>query len=105
MKLYCETCRELICYKCALKGGKHQSHDYEEIEETFKREIAASVQPLERQLTTINKALAGLDTRCKEISNQQAAIEANIDENFRQFQKVLEARKTELICHLQHKIS
>ena len=29
LKLYCETCGELICLRCAVKGGKHQSHDYE----------------------------------------------------------------------------
>ena len=31
LELYCETCGELICYKCGLKGGKHHSHDYEEL--------------------------------------------------------------------------
>ena len=31
LKLYCETCEELVCYKCAIKGGKHQSHEYEDL--------------------------------------------------------------------------
>ena len=26
-ELYCETCEELICWKCVIRGGKHQSHD------------------------------------------------------------------------------
>ena len=26
LELYCETCGELICNKCALKGGKHHDH-------------------------------------------------------------------------------
>ena len=33
LKLYCETCGELICYHCVLKTGKHHSHDYTLIEE------------------------------------------------------------------------
>ena len=36
-ELYCETvtCGELICWKCALKGGKHHDHDYEELDKLF----------------------------------------------------------------------
>ena len=33
LEFFCEACEELICYKCALKGGKHQSHDYAELSE------------------------------------------------------------------------
>jgi late competence protein required for DNA uptake (superfamily II DNA/RNA helicase) len=33
LKLYCETCNELICWKCALKGGSHHNHDYEEVDQ------------------------------------------------------------------------
>ena len=27
LKLYCETCSEVICCKCVIKGGQHHSHD------------------------------------------------------------------------------
>ena len=36
LELYCETCEELICYKCAVKGGKHHSHDHDELNVAFK---------------------------------------------------------------------
>ena len=78
--------------KCALKGGKHHSHDYEELDKAFERykvEITASLEPMEKQLTTINKALAQLDTRCGEISDQQAAVEADIHSIFRRFSRSL----------------
>ena len=107
VELYCETCGEPICVKCALKGGKHHSHDYEELDKAFERykvEISASLEPMEKQLTTINKALAQLDTRCGEISNQQAAIEADIHNTFRIIHSILDARKTELIGRL-HQIT
>ena len=29
--LYCETCRELVCYKCVIRGGKHENHYHKEI--------------------------------------------------------------------------
>ena len=72
VELYCETRGEPICWKCVLKGSKHHSHDYEELDKAFERykvEITASLEPIEKQLTTINKALAQLDTRCGEISD------------------------------------
>ena len=66
LELYCETCGELICLKCALKGGEHHSHDYEELNvafEKYKEEIVSSLEPMEKQVTTIKKALAlGPDT-------------------------------------------
>ena len=107
VELYCETCGEPICVKCALKGGKHHSHDCKDFDESlekFKVEITASLEPMEKQLTTINKVLAQLDTHCGEISNQQAAIEADIHSTFRKVHLILNARKTELIGRL-HQIT
>ena len=103
LELYCETCGELICYKCALKGGKHHSHDYEELNvafEKYKKEITSSLEPMEKQVTTIKKALA-LIKQCRgEISDQRAAIEDNIHVTFRRLREVLTVRETELIGHL-----
>ena len=107
MELYCETCGELICWKCTLKGDKHHSHDYIELKEAFERykvETKASLDPMEKQLATVNKALAQLDTRRGEISNQRAAVEAKIHRTFRKILSNLDAKKTELIGQL-HKIT
>ena len=37
LELFCETCEELICLKCALKGSKHHDHCYEELQQAFER--------------------------------------------------------------------
>ena len=81
LELYCETCEELTCLRCALKGGKHQKHDYGEIDRafaTYKVEISLLIEPMEKQLTTIKKALTDLDARCEEISDQRATVESSI---------------------------
>ena len=104
LELYCETCGELICLKCALKGGKHHSHDYEELNVAFKKykeEITSSLEPMEKQVTTIKKALALIEQCRGEISDQRAAIEDNIHVTFRRLREVLTVRETELIGHLQ----
>ena len=62
-----------------MKDEKHHSHDYEELDKAFEKykgDITSSLQPIEKQLATIEKALAQLDTHCDEISNQRATIEA-----------------------------
>ena len=101
LKLYCETCGDLICYKCALKkGGKHWSHEYEELNEAFekyKEAVTSAIEPMEKQVAIIKKALALMQQRCGEISNQRETIEKNVHVTFRRLREVLTARETELI--------
>ncbi len=57
LELYCQTCEKRICFKCGLKGGKHQNHDYEEISEAFERykeEVTPSLESMEKQMKSIN---------------------------------------------------
>ena len=53
-----------------------------------------------RKLAAVNKALAQLDKRCGEISDQRAAIEENIHDSIRRLIETLEVRKTKLIGEL-----
>ena len=103
LKLYCETCGELICYKCALKGEKHHSHDYEKLNQAFenyKKEITSSIEPMEKQVEIIKKAQALIEQRCGEISDQREAIENNVHVTFRRLREVITVRETELIGQL-----
>ncbi len=107
LELYCETCNELICYKCIAKGSKHHDHDYAPLDEAFdkyKGEITSSLEPMEKQLKTIHTALAQLNTRSGEISDQRVTIEASIHDTIRQLHEILDLRKTELIGQLHQMI-
>ncbi len=86
--LYCETCGESICLKCVMKGGKHQSHVCEELDEVF-----------EKCKKEISSSLAQLDVHCNEISNQRETIEADIHNTI-----IPDIRKTELISQLHQLI-
>ncbi len=108
LELFCQNCNEPICYKCIAKGGKHYDHDYDPLDEAFdkyKGEIMTSLEPMEKTITT---ALAELDTRSKEISDQGGIIEASIHDTTRQLHDILDVRKTELIdqkhCITQRKL-
>ena len=103
LELYCETCGELICMRCALKGGKHHDHSYEDLGQAFrkyKEEISSSLESMEKQVTILKEALAQLDARCGEITNQRTATAVNIHGTFRRLHEVLDVRETELIGQL-----
>ena len=107
IEYYCETCEVLICYKCALKGGKHEGHDYDEIKnayEKYKGEVRPLLEPMEGKLHTVKKALALLDTRYGEVSDQREVIEDSIHDAIRRLHQLLDIRKTELISVL-HQIT
>ncbi len=50
LELYCENCNELICWKCAFKGGKLHDHNSDPLDEAFdkyKGEITTSMEPMD----------------------------------------------------------
>ena len=107
LELCCETCGELICSHCVFRGQKHHSHKYDLIKscfEKYKGEMTPSLQPVEKQLKTITRALADLDKHCGEISYQQAAIEADIHHTTQRLHEIIDVQKTELIRQLHRVI-
>ena len=75
LKLYCETCGELICLHCGLNTGKHHNHNYALIEaafETYKKEIGSLLEPINRKLASIDEVLTQFDKDNGEISDQRA---------------------------------
>ena len=101
LKIYCETCRELICSDCTVR--LHQGHQYDLVTDTFPKhrdEILSHLQPVRQHLNTVNEALQALDTRTKEITDQRMDIEADIHKRINQLLRALEQRRTELIGQL-----
>ena len=101
LKVYCETCQELICNDCTVR--LHQGHRYDLVTDTFPKhrdEILSHLQPVRQNLDTVNEALQALDTRTKEITDQRMDIEANIHKRINQLLRALEQRRTELIGQL-----
>ena len=98
--LHCETCGELVCAQCVVKGGKHHDHDcavFERAFEKYKEEITSSLEPMEKQVMTIKKALTQLDVHCGEISDQQKKSKNIVHVTFRHLREVLYIRETDLI--------
>ena len=103
LKIFCETCSELICNDCTIK--LHQGHNYDLVADTFpkhKNEIVASLQPVKQQLSTVTKALCAFEVREREIEEQKMNIEAAIHKEINLLQQLLEQRRTKLIIKLEH---
>ena len=102
-ELYCETCEDLICWKCAIKGGKHHDHDHQPLNEAFekyKQEMTSSLEPMEEKLAIVTKALLQIEKSCEATSNQQAEMETYIRDAIKRLKDILDIRETELIGKL-----
>ena len=103
VELFCETCEELICYKCAVKGGKHHDHDYIDINESFERykeAVTPLLKALEKRMTAIVSMRSQLDGRHERVTQQRAAIEAEIRDYSKRLHKIIDERQAELIRQL-----
>ena len=79
LELFCETCSELICHNCTTKI--HKGHSCDVVSDTFethKAEVVASLKPVQQQLKTVKEALEHVNLRRKEVTDQQANVEAEI---------------------------
>ena len=100
--LYCDTCDEVICRDCIIRV--HQDHHYDLVTDAFHKHkdvIVASLQPVKQQLTSIGKAVEGLDTRCAEVVEQKEAVVTKIDTTIRQLVQALEVRRAELVSEVE----
>ena len=101
LDLYCETCKEVICQYCVLKI--HRDHQYDLATDAFpqqKKVLVSSVEPIEQQLASVNKALEDLKSLSGEITSQRQALETKIRAEIRLGHQALEAREEVLVSQL-----
>ena len=103
LELYFDTCEKLICLQCTIT--EHNGHKYnlvKDVLEKSKQEIKASLTPAEEQLTAVGKALERVDTRKREILDQQATVEAKTNQYSQKLVETIKARTKEHISKLHH---
>ena len=92
LKVFCNTCQQLICRDCTVK--KHKDHDYNLVTKTYKQHkdgiVQSSLRPLNQEYDRLQEARLILVTRKNKISQQcETAIE-EIDHTITQIKNHLD---------------
>ena len=101
LKIYCESCSELICSDCTVR--LHQGHNFDLVGDVFpkhKEEIVSSLKPVKENLDRVNLALKVFDTRAKEINDQRETVEADINREIDRQHQILDQRRVQLVGSL-----
>ena len=101
LKIYCKTCKELICSDCTVR--LHKDHTYDLLADVFpkhKEELVSSLKPVREKLDIVEQALKMFEARDKDISDQRAALEAHIHKEIDQLHRLLDQRRAQLMSEL-----
>ena len=97
LKLYCDTCNELICRDCTIKA--HRDHQYDLVNDCFQKHkdaILKSLLPTKRNLGIVSGAITEVKSRSDRLETQGEQTKERIRGTIDRLHDLLEARKREL---------
>ena len=110
LKIYCETCHDLICSDCTVRI--HKGHEYDLVGDTYdkhRQTIESSLEPVREQIVVVTEALTTLTHREKEITRQGETVKEEIHVMIKQIIDLLlhsERKLTEDVDFaMRHKLS
>ena len=86
LKVYCETCTQIICRDCTI-STEHKTHDYHLIEECYPKhhqQIDDNLETVKHKIANINTAVTQLDATEKEVIEQGEQLQEQIDTHAQQ---------------------
>ena len=101
LKIYCETCNELICRDCTVKA--HRDHQFDLVADCFPKNrdaIVASLQPIKQQLDIVSQAVAEVDARSTRVAENGDAIKRDIQVATSELIRALKAREQQLMAEV-----
>ena len=105
IKIYCETCNELICRDCTVKA--HRNHNYDLVPDAYPKHrdtIIASLEPIKQQLASVAETIHKLDVRSTQLEEQGKECKGKVDAEIDRLYAILEARRKELHCEIDRKV-
>ena len=86
LKVYCETCRQVICRDCTI-STEHNQHKFYLISECYpkhRQQIEASIETVKHKITDLNTAVTQLDTTEREVIEQGEQLQEQINTHAQQ---------------------
>ena len=86
LKVYCETCTQIICCECTI-STEHKTHDYHLIEEGYpkhRQQIDDNLETVKHKIADINTAVTQLDTTEREVIEQGEQLQEQINTHAQQ---------------------
>ena len=105
IKIYCETCEELICRDCTVKT--HHNHNYDLITDTFPKHrdaILAYLYPVKAELTRVAETHTKLKSRLSRLDWRAVSAKAKVDSEVCKLQATIEARRRDLHLEIDCKV-
>ena len=99
LKVFCETCEELICRDCTISQS-YQNHKYKLVTECYPdhhQEIETNLTRLKRKVADINAALTNLITREREITKQGEDVKKDIHTQAQLLIKCIQESERQLV--------
>ncbi len=81
LKIYCESCHQVICYECTF-SKEHKAHDYHLISECYpkhQQQLQEGLVQIKQEMTNIDVAVSHLDDREKEVLQQGERLTEEIN--------------------------
>ena len=98
LKLYCQSCEEVICRDCTIV--KHRDHKYTFTKDAYlksKEEVLKSLEDLKTQLPILEQALEAVSRMAASVQSHAKKTEECVDNYFEKLFQTLEIRCAELI--------
>ena len=106
IKIYCETCDQLICRDCTVKT--HRDHSYDLIPDAFPKHrdaILACLDPLKTELTSVAGTIVKLKARSGKLDRGGIEAKGKVDGEVAKLQAILEARRRDLHSEIDGKVA
>ena len=86
LKIYCETCHQVICRDCTF-SKEHKTHNYELISECYPKhhqQIEASLDQVKHKIADLNTAVTHLDATEREVIEKGEQLQEQINTHAQQ---------------------
>ena len=105
IKMYCETCDELICRDCTVKT--HRDHNYDLISDVFPKHrdaILTCLHPVKTELASVVEIITKLKSRSSRLEKQGAKTTQRVDAEVDKIHAILEAHRRDLHSEIDGKV-